>query len=234
MTISKKQKEIRSKVDPQNRYKVEEALGLVKEGATAKFDETVEVAIRLGVDAKQGDQQVRGAVVLPNGLGSSKRVLAFVKGDKETEAKDAGADYTGTDELIEKINGGWMEFDAVVATPDMMGVVARVGKVLGPRGLMPNPKLGTVTFDIAQAVKDIKLGKAEFRTEKAGVVHACIGKTSFEADKLRENLIALMETVRRLKPSSSKGVYFRSVTLSSTMGPGVRVDVNDMPRSVTG
>lgn len=230
--MGKKQKAVREKLNPEKVYSVDETLDLVKSSTTTKFDETVDVAIRLGVDAKQSDQQVRGSVVLPHGLGKSKTVLAFVKGDKEAEAKEAGAEFVGSDELIEKINGGWMDFEAVVATPDMMGVVARVGKVLGPRGLMPNPKLGTVTFDVKKAISDIKAGKAEFRTEKAGVVHASIGKVSFDKEKLKDNLMSLLETVRKLKPATSKGVYFKGVTLSSTMGPGLKLDLNDVPKSI--
>lgn len=232
--MGKKQVEVRSKVDADKKYAVAEALGLVKESSTTKFDSTVDVAIKLGVDPKQGDQQVRGSVVLPHGLGKSKTVLAIVKGDKEAEAKEAGADFVGADDIIDKINGGWTDFEAVVATPDMMGVVARVGKVLGPRGLMPNPKLGTVTFDVKKAVSEIKAGKAEFRTEKAGIVHTSIGKASFDVEKLQDNLLALIETVRKLKPVSAKGVYFKGITLSSTMGPGVKLDLGDFPKSVIG
>ncbi len=231
MTIKKKQKSIRSKINTQKRYTLEEALGLVKEGATAKFDETVDAAIRLGIDPKQSDQQVRGAVVLPHSLGKVTRVLVFAKGPKEAEAKEAGADYVGGDDLVEKIQGGWMEFDAVIATPDMMGVVSKVGKLLGPRGLMPNPKLGTVTFEVKKAVNDTKAGKAEFRNDKAGIIHATFGKASLDPTKLRENFVALMETVQRLKPTSAKGIYLKSLSVSSTMGPGVRVDVSEFIRS---
>jgi large subunit ribosomal protein L1 len=224
----KKQKDIRKKVNPEKKYSVDDALKFIKEGATAKFDESVDVAIRLGIDAKQSDQNVRGAVVLPHGSGKSVRVLALVKGAKDAEARAAGADFVGADDMIEKINGGWLDFDVVVATPDMMGVVSKVGKVLGPRGLMPNPKLGTVTMDVKKAVSESKAGKVEFKSEKAGIVQTSLGKTSFDADKLKGNLKAVLETVQRLKPQTSKGVYFKSVSVSSTMGPGVRVDLAEV------
>ncbi len=204
-------------------YEVEEAVDLVKKTSTAKFDETIEMHVRLGVDPKYNDQQVRGAVVLPNGTGKSKRVLVFTKGEKVKEAEDAGADYVGSDELIEKIKGGWFDFDVAVATPDMMGVVGRLGKLLGPRGLMPNPKLGTVTMNIAQAVSEQKAGKVEYRTDKAGNIHCPIGKASFENNKLAENYQTLLDTLIRVKPAAAKGQYVRSITLSSTMGPGVAV-----------
>jgi large subunit ribosomal protein L1 len=232
MKIGKKQKEARKVLEVEKKYTMEQALELVKKTSTTKFDSTVDVAVRLGVDAKQSDQQVRGSVVLPHGSGKSKKVLAIVKGDKENEARDAGADYIWADDFVEKITGGWMDFEAVVATPDMMAVVARIGKVLGPRGLMPNPKLGTVTFDIKKAITEIKAGKAEFRTEKAGIVHTSIGKVSFDAVKLKDNLMALLETVRRLKPNTSKGVYYKSITLTTTMGPGVKIDLNDLPKAL--
>lgn len=232
MTIGKKQKQVREALDVEKKYTIDQGLDWVKKTVTTKFDSTVDVAIRLGVDAKQSDQQVRGSVVLPHGSGKSKKVLAIVKGDKESEAREAGADFIGAEDLVDKINGGWMEFEAVVATPDVMGVVARVGKVLGPRGLMPNPKLGTVTFDIKKAITEIKAGKAEFRTEKAGIVHASIGKASFETGKLKDNLMALLETVRRLKPNTAKGVYYKSLTLTTTMGPGIKIDLNDLPKSI--
>jgi large subunit ribosomal protein L1 len=191
----------------------------------------VDAAIRLGVNPAHADQMVRGSVVLPNGLGKTVRVLAFAKGEKEKEALDAGADYVGADDIIEKIKSGWLEFDRVVATPDMMGSVGKLGKILGPRGLMPNPKVGTVTFDVANAVRELKAGKVEFRVEKAGIVHSPVGKVSFGADKLRENVLALLDAVIKLKPSSSKGTYVRGISLSSTMGPGVKVDPLDV-RSV--
>jgi large subunit ribosomal protein L1 len=205
-------------------YTLEEALPLVKELKYAKFDETVEVAIRLGVDPKHADQMVRGTVVLPHGLGKSKRVLVIAGADKQKEAQDAGADITGGDDVVEKILGGWMDFDAVVATPDMMRGVGRLGKVLGPRGLMPNPKTGTVTTDIAKAVREIKAGKVEFRVDKTGIVHAPLGKVSFAADALVANAHALMDSILKAKPAAAKGKYLKSITVSSTMGPGVRID----------
>jgi len=232
MKITKKQKTVRSKIQAEKKYLLEEAFQLIQEGATTKFDQTLDICIRLGIDAKKSDQQVRGAVVLPHGLGKSVRVLAFVKPEKEEEAKAAGADYVGAAELVEKIQGGWMEFEAVVATPDLMGVVSKVGKLLGPRGLMPNPKLGTVSFDIKKAVQDCKAGKVEFRTEKAGNLHAPVGKISFGPEKLQDNLKVLLEAVRKLKPQTSKGVYMKAVTLSSTMGPGLHIDLADVARLV--
>ena len=207
-------------------YQVAEAVELVKKTATAKFDETVELHVRLGVDPKYADQQVRGAVVLPNGIGKSKRVLAFVKGEKVSEAESAGADFVGSDELVAKIQGGWLDFDVAVATPDMMGVVGRLGKILGPRGLMPNPKLGTVTMDISKAIAEQKAGKIEYRTDKAGNIHCPIGKASFDDDKLKENYQTLMDTLIKAKPAAAKGQYVRSITLSATMGPGVPVVVS--------
>lgn len=204
-------------------YEPAAALRLIKETAAAKFDETVEISIRLGIDVRHADQQVRGAVVLPNGTGKSRKVLVFAKGEKSQEAEDAGADYVGADELVEKIQGGWMDFEVTVATPDMMSTVGKLGKVLGPRGLMPNPKTGTVTFDIARAVKEIKAGKIEYRADKAGIIHAPIGKVSFTEEALAENFSTLMDVVVRAKPSVSKGQYIKSVVVSSTMGPGIRV-----------
>jgi len=205
-------------------YTLEEALPLVKAMKFAKFDETVEVAIRLGVDPKHADQMVRGTVVLPHGLGKSKRVLVIAGAEKQKDAQEAGADITGGDEIVEKILGGWMDFDAVVATPDMMRGVGRLGKVLGPRGLMPNPKTGTVTTDITKAVREIKAGKVEFRVDKTGIVHAPLGKTSFEAEALIANAHALVDSIVKAKPSAAKGRYLKSITVSSTMGPGVRID----------
>ena len=205
-------------------YTLAEALPLVKKIKFAKFDETVELSIRLGVDPKHADQMVRGTVVLPHGLGRSKRVLVIAGADKQKEAQDAGADITGGDDAVEKILGGWMDFDAVVATPDMMRGVGRLGKVLGPRGLMPNPKTGTVTTDIAKAVREIKAGKVEFRVDKTGIVHAPVGKTSFAAVALIANAQALMDSIVKAKPSAAKGKYLKSITVSSTMGPGVRID----------
>ena len=206
-------------------YSVKEAVDLVKKTATTKFDETIELHVRLGVDPKYADQQVRGAVVLPNGTGKSKRVLAFAKGDKVTEAEKAGADFVGSDELVQKIQGGWLDFDVAVATPDMMGVVGRLGKILGPRGLMPNPKLGTVTMDIAKAISEQKAGKVEYRTDKQGNVHCPIGKASFDETKLEENYQTLLDTLIKAKPSGAKGQYVKTITISATMGPGVPVVV---------
>ena len=215
------------KVDKEKKYNVNEAFQLVLDSAKAKFDESVDVSIRLGVDPKQSDQQVRGAVSLPNGLGKDVRVIVFAKGPKEQEAKDAGADFVGSDDLVEKIKGGWLDFDKAIATPDMMATVAKVAKVLGPRGLMPNPKVGTVTMNVGQTVSTEKKGKLAFRVEKAGIVHASIGRKSMGADKLKENFSALMSALTKAKPASSKGIYFRNVNLSSTMGVGLKVDVND-------
>ena len=211
---------------PVRPHKIEEAVPLLQKVKFSKFDETVELAVRLGVDPKHSDQMVRGTVVLPHGLGKSKRVLVIANADKQREAKEAGADEIGGEELVEKINGGWMDFDAVVATPDMMRAVGRLGKVLGPRGLMPNPKTGTVTPDIAKAVQEIKAGKVEFRVDKAGVVHAPIGKISFAADRLIANAHALMDTIVKAKPAAAKGRFLKSVTMSSTMSPGVKIDTS--------
>jgi len=205
-------------------YRLEEAIPLVQKVKYAKFDETVELAMRLGVDPKHAEQMVRGTVVLPHGLGKSKRVLAIAGAEKQKEATEAGADFVGGDELVEKILGGWVDYDAVVATPDMMRAVGRLGKVLGPRGLMPNPKTGTVTPNVAQAIKEIKAGKVEFRVDKTGIIHAPVGKTSFSAENLVANAHALVDSVVRAKPAAAKGKYLKSVTVSSTMGPGVTVD----------
>ncbi len=220
--------EAKKKVDSVTRYALKDAVDLVVSTARVKFDENVDAAIRLGVNPRHADQMVRGSVVLPNGLGKAVKVLVFAKGDKEKEALDAGADYAGSDDLIEKIKGGWLDFDRAIATPDMMGNVGKLGKILGPRGLMPNPKVGTVTFNVADAVKEMKAGRVEFRVERAGIVHSPVGKVSFGADKLLENFLALMETIIKLKPASSKGTYLRSISLSSTMGPGVKVDPLDV------
>ena len=218
----------RTKVDSDKKYSLTEAVALLKSLASKKFDESVDVSVRLGVDPRHADQMVRGAVVLPHGTGKSAKVIVFAKGEKEIEARDAGADFVGGDDLAKKINEGWLDFDKAVATPDMMGVVGKLGRVLGPRGLMPNPKVGTVTFDLARAIKDIKAGKVDFRVEKAGIVHAPVGRISFTAEKLEENITALIETLNRLKPASSKGNYMRGFTLSSTMGPGIRIDINSL------
>jgi len=216
--------EAAKKVDREKMYEPREALELVKSIAPAKFDETVEVAFRLGIDTKRADQQVRGAVVLPHGTGKTKRVLVFAKGEKAKEAEQAGADFVGDDDLINKVSQGWLDFDVVVSTPDMMGQVGKLGRILGPKGLMPNPKTGTVTFDVAKAVQEIKAGKVEYRADKAGIVHVPIGKVSFDTDKLTENLKTLAEALIKAKPAAAKGTYMRSVTVSSTMGPGVRVN----------
>jgi len=222
--MGKKYNTVSAKVDKNKEYSLEDAVKLVPETTTAKFDETVDMAVRLGVDTKQSEQAVRGAIVLPNGIGKKIRVLVFAKGEKEKEARDAGADFVGADDLIEKVSKGWLDFDTIVATPDMMGTVGKLGKVLGPRGLMPNPKLGTVTFDVARAVKDAKAGKVEFKVDKGGNIHAPIGKVSFGANKLKENLTALLESIIKAKPSTSKGTYLKNITLSTTMGPGIKVD----------
>lgn len=224
----KKYLEVRSKVDRNKRYPLEEGIQLVLETARAKFDESVDLAIRLGVDPKKADQMVRGTVVLPNGTGKKVRVLVFAKGQKEKEALEAGADYVGGEELIEKISKGWLEFDKAIATPDMMGSVSKLGKILGPRGLMPNPKVGTVTFDLEKAIKEIKAGKVEFKVEKAGVVHVPVGKVSFGFKKLLENIKALLEVILRAKPPTSKGIYLKSIALSTTMGPGIKIDPLDV------
>lgn len=220
----KKYLEARKKIDRSKRYELEEGVKLLMETGCAKFDEGVDVALRLGVDPKKPDQMVRGTVVLPNGIGKKVRVLVFAKGPKEKEALDAGADIVGAEDLVEKISQGWLEFDKAVATPDMMGLVSKLGKILGPRGLMPNPKVGTVTFDLGRAIKEIKAGKVEFKVEKAGVVHMPAGKLSFGFDRLLENIKALLEVILRVKPPTSKGVYLRSITLSATMGPGIKID----------
>jgi len=227
----KKYLEARAKVDRSKRYGLEEGVKLLLETARAKFDEGVDLAIRLGVDPKKSDQMVRGTVVLPHGTGRKVRVLVFAKGQKEKEAFDAGADFVGGEDLIEKISKGWLDFDKAIATPDMMGLVSKLGKILGPRGLMPNPKVGTVTFDLEKAVKEIKAGKVEFRVEKAGVVHVPVGKVSFGFGQLLENIKTLLEVILRVKPPTSKGIYLRTVALSTTMGPGIKVDPLDI-RSV--
>ena len=224
MKHGKKYIETAKLVDRTTQYEPTEAIALVKKTAVAKFDETVEIHIRTGCDGRHADQQIRGAVVLPNGTGKTVKVLVFAKGDKVNEAEAAGADYVGGDELIPKIqNEGWLDFDVVVATPDMMGIVGRLGKVLGPKGLMPNPKAGTVTMDVTKAINDIKAGKIEYRLDKSNIIHCPIGKASFSEEKLEENFRALMEAIMKAKPSAVKGQYLRSVTLSSTMGPGVKV-----------
>ncbi|USG66035.1 50S ribosomal protein L1 [Brevibacillus ruminantium] len=221
----KKYQEAAKLIDKNKVYEVAEGIELVKKAASAKFDESVEAAFRLGVDPKRADQQIRGAVVLPHGTGKVQRVLVFAKGEKAKEAEAAGADYVGDADMIAKIQGGWFDFDVVVATPDMMGEVGKLGRVLGPKGLMPNPKTGTVTFDVTKAVNEIKAGKIEYRVDKAGNIHAPIGKVSFDAEKLAENLATLTDALNRAKPAAAKGVYMKNVSISSTMGPGVRVAV---------
>lgn len=220
----KKYNSARQRIDPKRTYDFSEALKLALDMSYAKFDESVDVAVRLGVDPRHADQMVRGSVVLPNGTGKEVKVLVFAKGEKEKEAEEAGADFVGNDELIEKIKGGWFGFDKAVSTPNMMGAVGKIGKVLGPRGLMPNAKTGTVTFEVGRAVKELKAGKIDFRVERAGIVHASMGKVSFGVERLVENLASFMETIVRLKPASSKGTYLKSIAISTTMGAGIRID----------
>lgn len=220
----KKYSAIRAKIDSTNRYTLEEALDIITANPIAKFDESVDLAIRLGVNPRHSDQMVRGACALPNGTGKTVRILVFAKGEKEKEAQDAGADYVGAEDLIEKIQGGWFDFDKAIATPDIMGQVSKVGKLLGPRGLMPNAKVGTVTFDVARAIDEMKAGRVDFRVEKNGILHVSVGKVSFGAEKLKVNILSLIETVIKLKPSTSKGTYIRGIALSTTMGPGVKID----------
>ncbi len=228
MAQGKKFKAVLAKVDRNRRYKIDEAMKLVKDTAVRKFDESVDAAINLGVDPKHADQVVRGAVVLPFGMGKSVRLAVFAEGDKAREAQEAGADIVGAEDLAEKIQGGFMDFDKIVATPDMMGIVGRLGKILGPRGLMPNPKVGTVSMDIGRAVKEQKAGKVEFRVEKAGIVHVPFGKASFEPEKLKANFNAIMEVIYKAKPQTAKGVYLKNVTVSTTMGPGIKLDPSEI------
>jgi large subunit ribosomal protein L1 len=231
----KKYKAAAALVDSNKLYTVEESVSLAKKTARTKFDETVDLAVRLGVDPKQADQMVRGTVVLPNGTGKKVKILVFAKGEKDKEARDAGADYVGAEDLADKIQKeGWTDFDVVVATPDIMGLVGRLGKVLGPRGLMPNPKTGTVTFDITKAIKEIRAGKVEYRVEKAGIVHVPVGKASFDENKLIENAKAVLESILKAKPSSSKGKYLKSATVSTTMGPGVKMDTAAIEKIIAG
>jgi large subunit ribosomal protein L1 len=224
MKPAKRRKDAIAAVDRSRLYALTEACELVKKASFAKFDESVDLAVRLGVNPKHADQMVRGATVLPFGIGKTVRVLVFAKGEKATEAEAAGADFIGADDLVQKVQDGWLDFDTVIATPDMMGQVGRLGRVLGPRGLMPNPKVGTVTFDVGKAIRDVKAGKVEFRVEKAGIVHAPVGKRSFDPDKLVGNARALLDALMRAKPASAKGQYLRSITLSTTMGPGIKID----------
>jgi len=223
--MNKKHKLAKEKIDKTQQYDITEAVKLMKEFIHTKFDETVDLAINLGVDPRKSDQMVRGSVVLPHGLGKKIRILVFAKGEKASEAKDAGAEFVGAEDLVEKIQGGWLDFDKVVATPDVMGLVGKLGKVLGPRGLMPNPKSGTVTFEVSKAVKDISAGRADYRTEKAGVVHVSIGKVSFDGDKLIDNAKTVIKSLEKAKPASSKGKYLKKITLSSTMGVGIPLNV---------
>ena len=220
----KKYLEAAKKVERERTFSLTEAAELLKETATAKFDETADVAIKLGVDPRKADQMVRGTVLLPHGTGKEVKILVFAKGEKEQEARDAGADFVGAEDMVEKIKGGWLDFDKAVATPDMMGVVGKVARLLGPRGLMPNPKVGTVTFDLKETIGDLKKGKVEFKTEKGGILHVPVGKVTFDKEKLCENIQALLETVNKLKPLSSKGQYLKNIVLSSTMGPGIKID----------
>jgi large subunit ribosomal protein L1 len=223
----RKYRQMHQQVDRTRTYEVGEALALLKRASFARFDETVDVAVNLGVNPRHADQMVRGAVVFPHGLGKTVRVAVFAKGEKEIEAREAGADFVGGEELVNRIkDDNWLDFDKAIATPDMMGLVGRIGRILGPRGLMPNPKVGTVTFDIARAVREMKAGRVEFRVEKAGIVHAPIGKLSFEIEALRSNMTALIEQLLRLKPATAKGTYMKNITLSTTMGPGVKIDAN--------
>ena len=220
----KKYSESKKRIDSEDVGSLNDAVKVMLETSFAKFDETVDVAVRLGVDPRHADQMVRGSVVLPHGTGKETKILVFAKGEKEKEATDAGADFVGNDDMVEKIKGGWYGFDRAVATPDMMGTVGKLGKLLGPRGLMPNAKTGTVTFDVARAVNDLKAGKIDFRAEKAGIVHAPMGKVSFGADKIVQNMAAFLDKIMRLKPASSKGTYLKGIAISTTMGPGVKID----------
>jgi len=222
--MTKRLKATEALIDRSKSYTVAEAMEIVKQAPAAKFDESVDLSLRLGVDPKHADQMVRGAIVLPHGIGKTVRVAVFAKGEKEREAREAGADVVGAEDLVEKIQGGFMDFDSTIATPDLMGQVGRLGKVLGPRGLMPNPKMGTVTFDVARAVREVKAGKVEFRVDKAGNVHVQVGRKSFPQESLVANAMALLEAIVKAKPAASKGVYLRSLTLSTTMGPGIPVD----------
>jgi large subunit ribosomal protein L1 len=230
--MGKKMKAADEKIERGKEYSLEDAIRLVKDASFVKFDETVDLAFNLGIDPKKSDQMVKGSVVLPHGIGKKVRVLVFAKGEKEKEAGEAGADIVGAEDLVEKITKGWLDFDKAVATPDMMGIVGKLGKILGPRGLMPNPKLGTVTFDITRAVKEIKAGKVEYRAEKAGIVHVAIGKVSFDNHKLFDNAKAVVDSILKAKPATSKGRYLKKISISSTMGPGVAVDIASLGKGV--
>jgi large subunit ribosomal protein L1 len=224
----KNYRKVAEEIDKSKMYNLDEGIELALKGDYSKFDESVDIAIRLGVDPRHADQMVRSSVVLPNGTGKEIRVLVFAKGEKEKEALDAGADYAGGDEFVEKIKGGWLEFDRTIATPDMMATVGKIGRILGPRNLMPNAKLGTVTFDIERVVKEVKSGKVDFKVDKAGIIHAMLGKSSFGSQKVKENVLAFLDKIIQLKPSTSKGVYLKSISLSTTMGPGVKLDPLDV------
>lgn len=230
--MGKKLTTVKEKIEMNKEFSLEDALKLVKESSYTKFDETVDLAVNLGVDPRKSEQMVRGTVVLPHGIGKKVRVLVFAKGEKEKEASDAGADFVGAEDLVDKISKGWLDFDKSVATPDVMGIVGKLGKILGPRGLMPNPKLGTVTFDIARTVKEIKAGKVEYKAEKAGIVHVPIGKVSFDTEKLLDNAKAVISSIIKSKPATSKGKYLRKVSISSTMGPGLAIDIASLGKGV--
>jgi large subunit ribosomal protein L1 len=227
-TRGKRYLQSREKIDRNNRYDLDEGLKLLKDGGRAKFDESVDMSIRLGVNPKHADQMIRGTLVLPHGVGKTIKILVFAKGEKEKEAREAGADMVGAEDLVEKVSGGWTDFDKAIATPDLMGMVGKLGKILGPRGLMPNPKVGTVTFDVGRAIKELKAGRVEFKVDKSGIVHTTVGKVSFDIEKLKENVLALMDVIIRAKPASSKGTYLKSVAISTTMGPGVKLDPNTL------
>lgn len=230
--MGKKLTSVKEKIDTTQQYALEDAVKIVKGSAVAKFDETIDLAVNLGVDPRKSDQMVRGTVVLPHGMGKKVRVLVFAKGEKETEAREAGADYVGVEDLVEKISKGWLDFDKSVATPDVMGLVGKLGKILGPRGLMPNPKVGTVTFEVAKAVKEIKAGKVEFKAEKAGIIHVPIGKISFDEDKLLDNAKTVIKSIIKAKPATSKGKYLKKLSISSTMGPGIAIDTASLGKGV--
>jgi large subunit ribosomal protein L1 len=230
--MGKKMKGAQEKVQRNKAYSLEDAIRIVKESSYTKFDESVDLAINLGIDPRKSDQMVKGSVVLPHGIGKKVRVLVFAKGEKEKEAIDAGADIVGAEDLVDRISKGWLDFDKAVATPDIMGLVGKLGKILGPRGLMPNPKLGTVTFDIAKAVKEIKAGKVEYKAEKAGIVHVPIGKVSFDVQKLLNNIMSIVDSLLKAKPATSKGRYLKKVSISSTMGPGIAVDIASLGKGV--
>jgi large subunit ribosomal protein L1 len=230
--MGKKLTSVKEKIDTTQQYALEDAVKIVKGSAVAKFDETIDLAVNLGVDPRKSDQMVRGTVVLPHGMGKKVRVLVFAKGEKETEAREAGADYVGAEDLVEKISKGWLDFDKSVATPDVMGLVGKLGKILGPRGLMPNPKVGTVTFEVAKAVKEIKAGKVEYKAEKAGIIHVPIGKISFDEDKLLDNAKMVIKSIIKAKPATSKGKYLKKLSISSTMGPGIAIDTVSLGKGV--